>query len=183
MVQNPVTGNELTENFTGTVSFDQVKVSGFTVPATLPAGKTAKVTVNVTNQGTAPMILQTDARLDGQQLVQLSPQFAGSTLKLPQSVDDLSQLPAYLVPPDTSTMSLSASTTVPAQVELNSPLGGIDLFGDLPRRRAAAPSRPQRSRSPRARSAWASGARTCRRSGRTVTAAHPPRRRSCRPPR
>ena len=131
VVQSPVTGNELTENFTGTVSFDQVKVSGFSVPATLPAGKTATVTVNVTNQGTAPMILQTDARLNGQQLVQLSPQFAGSTLKLPQSVDDLSQLPAYLIPPDTSTMSLSASTTVPAQVELSSPLGGIDLFGDL----------------------------------------------------
>ncbi len=131
IVQSPVTGQELTENFTGTVGFDQVKVTGFAIPATLPAGKTAKVTIGVTNQGTAPMIVQTDARLNGQQLVQLSPQFAGSTLKLPQDVEDLSQPPAYLVPPDTRRVSVSASTTVPAQVELGSPLGGIDVFGDL----------------------------------------------------
>ena len=40
-------------------------------------------------------------------------------------------MPAYLVPPDTRRMSLTAASTVPAQVELQSPAGGIDVFGDL----------------------------------------------------
>ena len=81
--------------------------------------------------GQAPMFVQTDARRGGMQQLQLAPQFAGSTLQLPQSVDDLSQLPSYLVPPNTGAIALTASTTSPAQVELNAPLGGIDVFGDL----------------------------------------------------
>ena len=39
--------------------------------------------------------------------------------------------PRTWCPPDTSKVALTASSTVPAQVELQSPLGGIDRFGDL----------------------------------------------------
>ena len=53
----------------------------------------------------------------------------GSTIPLPLSVDDLSNIPSYLVPPDTRKLALTSSATVPAQVELQSPTGGIDLFG------------------------------------------------------
>ncbi|MGI8680245.1 MAG: S8 family serine peptidase [Jatrophihabitans sp.] len=131
VVQSPVSGNELVENFTGTVAFDQIRTSGLTVPRKIKSGTSVQGTVTITNTGKAPMLVQADARRDGVQQVQLAPQFAGSTLQLPQSVDDLSQLPAYLVPPNTRQVSLTASTTSPAQVELSSPLGGIDLFGDL----------------------------------------------------
>jgi hypothetical protein len=77
------------------------------------------------------MLVQTDARTGAAHAIQLAPQFAGSTLQLPQDVDDLSQLPAFLVPPGTKGLSVTASTTSPAQVELSSPAGGIDVFGDL----------------------------------------------------
>ncbi len=77
------------------------------------------------------MLVQTDARSGTARSFQLAPQFAGSTLHLPQSVDDLSQLPAYLVPRTPRALSLTASSSVPAQVELSSPAGGIDVFGDL----------------------------------------------------
>ena len=87
--------------------------------------------MTVTNTGPAPMLVQTDARTGPAKSTQLAPQFAGSTLQLPQSVDDLSQLPAYLVPPDTTKLSATASSTVPAQIELSNPGGGIDVFGDL----------------------------------------------------
>ena len=133
VVANPVTGKRFEQDFSGTVAFNQVKVSGDGVPsgATLAAGKAVKATVTVTNPGPAPIAVQTDARLSGQQRVQLAPQFAGSTLTLPLSVDELASIPEYLVPPDTRSLALSAASTVPAQVELGSPSGGIDLFGDL----------------------------------------------------
>ena len=131
LVVNPVSGQELTENFTGTVGFDQVKVVASTLPATLPAGKPTSVAVDVTNTGTAPMLVQTDARLNGLKTVQLAPQGAGSTIPLPLDVEDLSGIPAYLVPPDTKQVALTSSSTVPAQVELSSPAFGIDVFGDL----------------------------------------------------
>ncbi len=131
VVQNPVSGKKLSEDFTGTVAFNQIDATAVSVPATLKAGKTVTGTVTITNHSGASMIVQTDARAGAATTLQLAPQFAGSTLQLPQSVDDLSQLPAYLVPPDTSALTASSSTTVPAQMELNSPAGGIDVFGDL----------------------------------------------------
>jgi len=85
----------------------------------------------VHNPGPVAVAVQTDARTTDLSQVQLAPQFAGSTIDLPLNVDDLSAIPAYLVPPDTASLSLSASSTVPAQVELSSPALGIDLFGDL----------------------------------------------------
>jgi hypothetical protein len=131
VVQNPVSGKELTEKFTGTVAFNKVKATGFSVPPTLKKGSSKAIRVSVTNTGPAPMLVQTDARTGAAHATQLAPQFAGSTLQLPQDVDDLSQLPAYLVPPGTKGLSVTASTTSPAQVELSSPTGGIDVFGDL----------------------------------------------------
>jgi hypothetical protein len=131
VVQSPVSGKEFKQGFTGTVAFNRMAVQAQSLPATIPAGTTATRTITVRNTGKAPMLVQTDARSGPMQQVQLAPQFAGSTITLPQSVDDLSQLPGYLVAPDTRSVSLTASSTVPAQVELNSPGGGIDVFGDL----------------------------------------------------
>ncbi len=129
---NPVSGNELTEPFVGVVTFNKVKVSG-SLPArgALKAGKAHQVRLVVTNTGPLPLAVQTDARTATATQVQLAPQFAGSTFSLPLNVEKLSEVPAYLVPPDTSNVSLSASSSVPAQVELSSPAGGIDLLGDL----------------------------------------------------
>ncbi|MBN9620014.1 MAG: hypothetical protein J0H43_09825, partial [Actinobacteria bacterium] len=130
VVQDPVSGSEFTNDFTGTVTLNAVTVRG-SLPSKLKAGKAVTRTFTITNHGRAPMLVQTDARSGAAQQLQLAPQFAGSTLSLPQSVDDLSQIPSYLVAPDTSGLSLTSSSTVPAQVELNSPAGGIDVFGDL----------------------------------------------------
>ena len=131
IVVNPVSGNEQSVNFTGSVGYNGIRVRGFDVPATLKAGQAKVIRVKVTNTGIAPMLVQTDARRSGKRTVQLVPQGAGSTIPLPLSVDELADLPAFLVPPDTSKIALSASSTVPAQVELGSPAFGIDVFGDL----------------------------------------------------
>ena len=133
VVLNPVTGKTFTQDFTGQVAFNLVKDDGDGVPngRTIAAGRTVNATVRVTNPGPAPIAVQTDARISGTQRVQLAPQFAGSTFALPLDVENISAVPAFLVPPDTKSVALSAASTVPAQVELQSPGGGIDLFGDL----------------------------------------------------
>ena len=135
-VENPVTGNEFSQDFTGRIAFNGIRVQRAgqlpnSPTATLKAGKPVSVNLVVTNPGPSPIFVQTDARTADQRVQQLAPQFAGSTFSLPLSVDELSDVPAYLVPPDTRRMALTAASTVPAQVELQSPAGGIDVFGDL----------------------------------------------------
>jgi len=139
VVENPVTGKEFFQNFAGTVGFNRVQVTTSTgssasvalTAAGAQAAATRTFTVTVRNPGPAPIAVQADPRTTTLQQVQLAPQFADATIPLPLDVNDLSEIPAYLVPPDTQKVALSAASTVPAQVELNSPGGGIDLFGDL----------------------------------------------------
>ncbi|HEY3714787.1 MAG TPA: S8 family serine peptidase [Jatrophihabitantaceae bacterium] len=133
VVQNPVTGDEVAQDFTGTVGFDRVRVRATGLPrstgTTLRAGKATTATVKVTNTGVAPLAVQTDARTSSLQTQQLAPQFASATFDLP--LTPTSSVPAYLVPPGTTSVSLAAASTTPAQVELSSVGGGIDVFGDL----------------------------------------------------
>jgi hypothetical protein len=139
VVQNPVSGQEFFQDFTGSVGFDRIGVStsagtarSVALAAEVPGRATGRqFTVTVRNPGPAPIAVQADPRTTALQKVQLAPQFAGSTFALPLDVEELSDVPAYLVPPGTQQVSLSAVSTVPAQVELQSPGGGIDLFGDL----------------------------------------------------
>jgi len=139
VVLNPVSGTEISQDFHGVVAFNTQSVTQPgpsqalpTRPGTvLAADQPRQFAISVHNPGPAAVAVQTDARTTDLSQVQLAPQFAGSTFALPVNVDDLSAIPAYLVPPDTTSLALSASSTVPAQVELFSPAFGIDLFGDL----------------------------------------------------
>jgi subtilisin family serine protease len=139
VVQNPVTGKEFAQDFAGSVGFDKVRVStsagaaqSVALAAQAPGAATGRqFTVTVTNPGPAPIAVQADPRTTDLQKLQLAPFVGQSTIPLPQSVDDLAAIPSYLVPPGTRQLAVSAASTVPAQVELTSPGGGIDLFGDL----------------------------------------------------
>jgi hypothetical protein len=129
VVQNPVSGNELAQSFNGTVAFNRDKSSVSGLGATLPAGKPSKVTVSYTNTGVAPVLLQVDPRRNAKQTLQLVPFFASATLQLPLNPE--SSVPAYLVPPGSDRLTLAATSSTPAQVELSQLFGGIDVFGDL----------------------------------------------------
>ena len=134
VVTNPVTGAEFAQNVTGTVAYNQQSATVIQAPAhsRIPRGATRTVRVRFHNTSPVPLAVQTDARTYQLQTVQLSPLGASSTVPLPLSVDDLSDIPGFLVPPDTQRVTLSAASTTPAQVELQSPGdAGIDVFGDL----------------------------------------------------
>jgi hypothetical protein len=133
LVQNPVSGAELSQPFTGVVSFNQVTADAQGLPTVgstkIPAGKPVPVTVLYRNSGIAPVLLQVDARRTARQDVQLAPQGASATVNLP--LTPTSTVPGFLVPPGTDRLTLAASSSTPAQVELQAPTGGIDVFGDL----------------------------------------------------
>jgi hypothetical protein len=130
VVQNPVTGQEIEQPFTGTVGFDQLAVHARGLPSgdRLPAGKAVTVPVTVRNTGVEPIAVGVDARTN--QVTTLNPApIQGSTeVDLPE---DSSTAPVYLVPPDTSRFTLATTSTLPAQVELQGSAAGFDLFGDL----------------------------------------------------
>ncbi|GAA3523944.1 hypothetical protein GCM10022222_02780 [Amycolatopsis ultiminotia] len=132
VVQNPVTGKEIEQPFTGTVGFDRVAVRAPALPASasvkLPAGKPVTVPVTVRNTGVEPLALGVDPRTNAQQTLQPQPVGGSSEVDLPELN---ANAPVYSVPPDTSRLTVATSSTLPAQVELQSSAAGIDVLGDL----------------------------------------------------
>jgi Subtilase family len=132
VVQNPVSGADLQQPFAG-------HVSGRTVPADvggLPNTTSTKLTrntsttykVKVTNPGVQPIFVGVDPRLNTMATLQPVPIQGQLTFALPP---DPSKEPTYSIPPDTQSLTVAASSTTPAQLELQGSAAGFDLFGDL----------------------------------------------------
>ena len=131
---NPVSGAEVAQTFHGAIGFNEVKVAA-NLPAStstrLPAGKAARYTITYGNEGTVAEPVQVDARLAASAKVTLPSLSGTSTVRLPPNINNLANIPFYEVPPGTSQLTLAATSSTPAQVELNGPLGEPDVFGDL----------------------------------------------------
>jgi hypothetical protein len=115
--ENPVTGKELTENFSGAVRFNQVQAfselpgSGSTL---LLRGQPVTLDVSVANTGVAPEAYFIDARLDQTTTVVLKNLNTGTSadrLHLPARVGQAFPLgtPIYLVPSGTTRLDASVS--------------------------------------------------------------------------
>jgi hypothetical protein len=100
----------------------------------LPSGGrlTGAVTVPVTvrNTGVEPISVGVNARTNDVRTLRPVPIQGSEQVDLPE---DPATAPVYLVPPDTSRLTVATSATVPAQVELQGSAAGFDLFGDLKR--------------------------------------------------
>ena len=134
IVADPVSGAELSQNFTGTIGFNEAKVSS-NLPSgagtKLAAGKASSFTIHYANPGSVPEPVQLDPRLKTSANVQLASLSGTNTVALPLSVSDISSAPFYLVPPATTQLTVAATSSSPAQVELAGPLGEPDVFGNL----------------------------------------------------
>lgn len=134
--QNPVPGTALGLPFTGTVSLHSAVTATAHLPATLPAGKPTTATVTLTNTSPATVYVQADARTATVGQVKLGArllpgQGMPSTVTLPITGFNA---PSYLVPPDTTALTATATSTVANQVELASvgtsgAWGGLDAVG------------------------------------------------------
>jgi hypothetical protein len=134
IVADPVSGAEVAQNFTGTIGFNEVRVTAnlpSSASAKLAAGKAASYTITYGNQGSVAEPVQIDARLSRTESINLPSLSGTSTVTLPLNINNLSNLPFYEVPPGTSQLTLAARSSTRAQVELSGPLGEPDVFGDL----------------------------------------------------
>jgi Peptidase inhibitor I9 len=134
IVVDPVSGAEVSQTFSGTIGFNEAKVSS-NLPAstgtTLTAGQASSFTINYTNPGSVPEPVQVDPRLKASTNVALASLSGTNTVTLPLSVTNISNAPFYLVPPGTSQLTVAATSSTPAQLELAGPLGEPDVVGDL----------------------------------------------------
>ncbi len=101
VVVDPVSGAELSQNFTGTIGFNEAKVSS-NLPSgagtKLAAGQASSFTINYANPGSVPEPVQLDPRLKTSANIQLASLSGTNTVALPLSVTDIGDAPFYLVP-------------------------------------------------------------------------------------
>jgi hypothetical protein len=124
----PSGGNELSQRYTGTIAFNGVRVSAARLPDSprddLKAGKAVTIPVKITNTGAAPEDFFLDARLNSTQSIALSSLPATSDdVQLPLAVN----YPSWLVPAETSSLSVTQTSSVPAMFNVSSLAGDPDL--------------------------------------------------------
>ena len=127
--QNPVTGQELSEPFTGAIRFNQAQVSS-NLPrtATLTSGTTYTYNVTVRNAGQSPEAFFADPRLHSQEtlrLADLNGNEADISLPLPAGPT----FPYYFVPTQTSQLQASLTGTVPVDFDSSYFPGDPDVEG------------------------------------------------------
>jgi subtilisin family serine protease len=132
---NPVTGNELTEPFSGSIQFNQVQASGRALPsspkATLAQGQTTFFQVDVANSGVAPEAYFLDPRLDKtatMTLPDLNPRNVADLIELPLGAG--LSYPLYLVPTGTTQLDatlLRLAGTGTVSFDMNHTIGDPDV--------------------------------------------------------
>jgi hypothetical protein len=122
----PVVGDEISQPFTGTIQFNAVHVAAPGLPDgaryELAAGKAVTVPVIVTNNGAAPEEFFVDPRLDTTVALTLAPQ-TPNTVVLPMT----GPFPTWLVPSETSSISLSQASSPAAMFDFSPYPGDPDL--------------------------------------------------------
>lgn len=126
----PIDGAHLSEPFTGNISFTAPAVTTNGLPdsasTVLPAGQPVTATVNLTNTGDATKDFFADPRLDTEAPLTLlgnlttgSLDFTTAQLTVPEPIPDADN-PHYLVPTDTTKLVVTANSTLPITMDMNS---------------------------------------------------------------
>jgi len=125
---NPVVGDEISQPFTGDIQFNDVSASATGLPDSssvdLVAGTPVTVPVTITNNGAQAESFFIDPRLDTTTTMTLNPALFGTsdTIPLPAVTN-----PYWLVPTETSEVSVTASGTVPVMFDTGPNAGDPDL--------------------------------------------------------
>jgi Subtilase family/Peptidase inhibitor I9 len=125
----PVVGNEVSQPFTGNIRLDHVNAAAPGLPNNvdykLAAGTPVTFPVTITNNGAAPEEFFVDARLDAKQDLTLAAQFGTSdTVPLPAPI---AITPGWLVPTQTSSVTVSQTSSPPAMFDFFLFTGDPDL--------------------------------------------------------
>ncbi|HEY7013529.1 MAG TPA: hypothetical protein VH480_12270 [Streptosporangiaceae bacterium] len=129
----PTAGDEISQPFTGNVRFNQVSVSAAGLPDSagtkLAAGTAVTVPVRITNRGQAPEDFFVDPRLNTTESIDLAALAPATNLPLPLTVQFP---PQWLVPTQTSSVSVSASATLPIMFDFSPFPGDPDIASSNP---------------------------------------------------
>ncbi len=129
LVNGPVDGTHLSEPFSGAISFVGPQISSNGIPnspsTVLPAGKPVTATIKVTNTGSISQDFFADARLNGRSKLLLLGADANN-VGLPLS---LTEQPNWLVPTNTTSLTVLAKGTVPITMETGFLSGDPDVGG------------------------------------------------------
>jgi hypothetical protein len=127
----PVEGNEVSDPYTGDIVFNQTRASAVGLPDSastlLAAGTPVTVPVLITNNGDAPEDFFIDPRLTTSATVALAP-FGGSsdTVALPMT----GGFPLWLVPTETSSVSVTQTASLPAMFDYGPAAGDPDIASE-----------------------------------------------------
>ena len=135
----PTAGGMLTEPFTVTTGDSAVPTTAGGLPdsasAQLPGDTKTTYDVTVTNTGSAPETFFPDARLEGTTQLRLAAFNPPATTSTGQPIttgpittvpNDTADLPTYLVPTDSTSLTAQASTTGPTPISFDTSPGAID---------------------------------------------------------
>jgi hypothetical protein len=123
----PIVGDELSQPFSGNIEFNAVSVSApglaDSTATDLAAGTPVNVPVSVTNNGVSPELFFVDPRLNTSTTLTLAPEF-GTSDKVPLPAVSY---PLWLVPTETSSVSVTATSSVAAMFDTGPNPGDPDL--------------------------------------------------------
>jgi len=124
----PVVGDEISQPFTGNIQFNNVSVSAPGLPDSngtkLAAGVPVTVPVTITNNGAAPEAFFVDPRLNSTASITLTSLVPNTGLTLPLTVNFF---PQWIVPTQTSSVSVAANATLPIMFDFSPFPGDPDI--------------------------------------------------------
>jgi hypothetical protein len=131
---DPVVGNELSQTYSGDIVFNASSASAPGLPhsaaTTLKAGAPVTVPVTISNHGASPQELFLDPRLDrtvAMKLPTVAPTTSVATLP-----NTSGQFLEWFVPNETSSLSVSQTSTIPAMFDVGAGAGDPDLASSAP---------------------------------------------------
>lgn len=131
-IDNPAAGTTLTEQFTGHLRFDLVDAHASGLPrGTVAAGATKTATITVRNTGAAPALFFADPRLTTATVYPLLVQ-APSTATLPLPFSATSIGTTWLVPTESTDLTIAQSSTIPADFDASNLNTGLPELLGLP---------------------------------------------------
>ena len=128
---NTVSGTAISQPFKVTVDDTPARASAKGLPDSasiqLAAGTPVTVGLKITNTGRDPEAYFVDARLNGEATITLATH-TSSTVTLPNLAPSI---PTYMIPSDTTSMTATMVTTVPAFFDMFWPFGDPDLMSTI----------------------------------------------------